>query len=750
MNIQLVKRNFLLLAFCAITALVTQPLFGQEENGQKEKITYNDHAKPIFKQRCARCHNPNKKSGGLDLTNYTNMMLGGSSGSSIEPGDSDGSYLYMLITHQEQPVMPPGDKIPEEEIQLLATWINGGALESKTSVAQIAKPTVDMAVGENPNARPETIPLPPRLSKEPVLHTERPSNATTIATSPWAPIAAVGMAQQVLLYDTANLTLTGVLPFPEGTVHQLRFSRNGTILIAGGGKDGASGVVVGWDIRTGERVFSVGDELDAVLAADISTDHTQIALGGPGEIVKVYSTQTGEMLYEITKHTEWVTALEFSPDGNFLTSGDRNGGLYVFEADTGEEYLTLNGHTEQVTGVTWRVDGKILASASEDGTTRIWELENGKQLKSWPAHDKGATDVDFTRDGNILTSGRDRIVALWKQDGKPIRKFAGLKDIAIACAFCDESQRVIGSDWSGVLRVWDPADKTHQGDLDTNPVPIQTRIELAQKELQAINEKVAAMQKNHQRMVTNLQTKNDAIAKKTAAQNATRQKRNANQNALANGNRRIQEIKATQTRLQAVDFEAKQANLERLGNLLEQAEQVARDQPDDQDLTSVAELLAKKVARLKSNIAKQSQAKLAANNELVALTAEQTRLESAINDAETNLTQLAIQLNGLRASRKVLAPKVAEQKAKTEATAAKQRKLETTLQYWRSEQQFSQQLNALYTELTNAESEFIQRAEEAEAKKQGWEQAQTAQAAAQKKLESVQQTIRDARRKNAK
>lgn len=308
---------------------------------------------------------------------------------------------------------------------------------------------------------------------------------------------------------------------------------------------------------------------------------------------------------------------------------------------------------------------------------------------------------------------------------------------------------MIGSDWSGVLRVWDPADKTHQGDLDTNPVPIQTRIELAQKELQAINEKVAAMQKNHQRMVTNLQTKNDAIAKKTAAQNATRQKRNANQNALANGNRRIQEIKATQARLQAVDFEAKQANLERLGNLLEQAEQVARDQPDDQDLTSVAELLAKKVARLKSNIAKQSQAKLAANNELVALTAEQTRLESAINDAETNLTQLAIQLNGLRASRKVLAPKVAERKAKTEATAAKQRKLETTLQYWRSEQQFSQQLNALYTELTNAESEFIQRAEEAEAKKQGWEQAQTAQAAAQKKLESVQQTIRDARRKNA-
>ena len=50
----------------------------------QEKVTYEDHIKPIFRQHCANCHNPDKKSGGLDLTNYLNLMQGGSSGTVVE------------------------------------------------------------------------------------------------------------------------------------------------------------------------------------------------------------------------------------------------------------------------------------------------------------------------------------------------------------------------------------------------------------------------------------------------------------------------------------------------------------------------------------------------------------------------------------------------------------------------------------------------------------------------------------------
>ena len=80
-----------------------------------EKITYDDHVLPILREKCLACHNPDKKEGDLDLGNYTNLMQGGGSGSVIAPGDSSGSYLYKLVTHEEEPAMPlESPKIPDE------------------------------------------------------------------------------------------------------------------------------------------------------------------------------------------------------------------------------------------------------------------------------------------------------------------------------------------------------------------------------------------------------------------------------------------------------------------------------------------------------------------------------------------------------------------------------------------------------------------------------------------------------------
>lgn len=60
---------------------------------KKEKVTYIDHVQPIFRAKCFACHNPDKKSGGLDLTNFTAMQQGGSSGEVIEAGDIESSIL---------------------------------------------------------------------------------------------------------------------------------------------------------------------------------------------------------------------------------------------------------------------------------------------------------------------------------------------------------------------------------------------------------------------------------------------------------------------------------------------------------------------------------------------------------------------------------------------------------------------------------------------------------------------------------
>src|SRR5690606_31398838 len=154
-----------------------------------------------------------------------------------------------------------------------------------------AKPKFDLTMSAAPGQRPEgPPPLPGRLSLEPVVRTENTTAVTALATNPWSPLAAVAGQKQALLYNSQTLELLGVLPYPEGVPYVLKFSRSGDMLMAGGGHGAASGKVVVWNVKTGERVIEVGDELDAVLAADISADRTQIALGGPNRVVRIYST----------------------------------------------------------------------------------------------------------------------------------------------------------------------------------------------------------------------------------------------------------------------------------------------------------------------------------------------------------------------------------------------------------------------------------------------------------------------------
>ena len=268
---------------------------------QENKITFEDHIKPILARRCSTCHSSDRTEADLDVTSFITLMQGGGSGEVIEPFSADDSYLVSLVTHEDSPEMPPGgNKIPDAEIALLKQWIDKGALENSESTAKRKKPKVDLtAVAEDANQRPAQPPLPPRLSLEPQIHTARKSQIRSLATNPWSPIVAIALPKQVLLYDTKSFELKGIVPFAYGNPEHLRFSRNGGLLLMAGGVGGASGKVVIWDVAKGAVVTTIGDELDSVLAADISADHKLVALGGPKKIVRVFSVADGNEIYQI-------------------------------------------------------------------------------------------------------------------------------------------------------------------------------------------------------------------------------------------------------------------------------------------------------------------------------------------------------------------------------------------------------------------------------------------------------------------
>ena len=89
-------------------------------------VDYTTEIQPIFDNNCATCHIPGY-SGGLNLSNYQNLMSTGV----VVPGDYQSSLLYVRINLPESAAgdMPPNGSLTQSEIDLIATWIEEGALE---------------------------------------------------------------------------------------------------------------------------------------------------------------------------------------------------------------------------------------------------------------------------------------------------------------------------------------------------------------------------------------------------------------------------------------------------------------------------------------------------------------------------------------------------------------------------------------------------------------------------------------------
>lgn len=465
----------------------------RSEESVPTKVTYEDDVKPIFRQYCLNCHQQSDQKGGLALDTFSSVVEGGGSGEVVfDDGDADGSRLWQLVNHDDTPVMPPKqDKLPADKLAVIRAWIEGGILENSGSKAKKKKQNTLAFVAstggkpEGPAAMPETMPL-----QTPVA-TSRAAAITAIAASPWAPLVAVAGQNQIVMYHSETAELLGILPFPEGEAQSLSFSRDGSYLIAGGGEHSVRGLVAIFDVKTGERVASVGDELDTVFGADANETMSRVALGGPQKMLRIFDVGSGEILFDLKKHTDWIYTVAYSPDGVLIASGDRSGGLCVWEADTGRLYLDLAGHKGGINSVAWRDDSNVLASASEDGTVKLWEMNNGSTIKSFNAHGGGVTAVTFDHQGRLATTGRDDRVRLWDASGKELKALQNGSEDMLEVAITHDGKRLIYGNWAGSVfnTPWEKPESMVQ--LAANPEPAEKRVEAVKTTLVSVQQKLA-------------------------------------------------------------------------------------------------------------------------------------------------------------------------------------------------------------------------------------------------------------------
>lgn len=106
-------------------------------------VVYADIIDPILYAYCTSCHNESKNKGGLMMHSPEGMREGGKTGELFVVGDATSSLMIerILLPEDHDDHMPPKGKnqLSDEQIKLLAWWINEGAPFDKR-VSQVNVP----------------------------------------------------------------------------------------------------------------------------------------------------------------------------------------------------------------------------------------------------------------------------------------------------------------------------------------------------------------------------------------------------------------------------------------------------------------------------------------------------------------------------------------------------------------------------------------------------------------------------------
>ena len=93
---------------------------------------FETRIRPVLVTHCYRCHSAEaaqkqRLKGGLRLDSQEGWLRGGESGPVVVPGKPGAGQLLAVLSHREDPKMPPQGKLPATVIADFETWIRLGA-----------------------------------------------------------------------------------------------------------------------------------------------------------------------------------------------------------------------------------------------------------------------------------------------------------------------------------------------------------------------------------------------------------------------------------------------------------------------------------------------------------------------------------------------------------------------------------------------------------------------------------------------
>ncbi len=206
----------------------------------------------------------------------------------------------------------------------------------------------------------------------------------------------------IVLWDMMENKIKGRFQAHDGSVNDLRFSRDGRYLITGG-DDGAVHL---WDVLSEAPVRTVPAHRDQPVAAVLLTTDLShaVSLGRGGRLV-VWDIPGNKPVRESTVHLSDATALEISADDRFLLNvgKDMKIGMSPLLGGTSR---TIEGHPAPIMCIAIDVPGRRFITGCDDAIVRTWDL-------SWDFAFDGWQPVDARAENHLRA-----LLTLFCPDGK--------------------------------------------------------------------------------------------------------------------------------------------------------------------------------------------------------------------------------------------------------------------------------------------------------------------------------------------
>ncbi len=96
---------------------------------------FEKNVRPVLAESCFKCHGPEKQKNGLRLDSREALQKGGEDGPIITPENPDASVLIRALRREGEHPMPPKEKLPPGQAELLVQWVKMGAPYPETPAA---------------------------------------------------------------------------------------------------------------------------------------------------------------------------------------------------------------------------------------------------------------------------------------------------------------------------------------------------------------------------------------------------------------------------------------------------------------------------------------------------------------------------------------------------------------------------------------------------------------------------------------